>query len=53
VDGYFGTECHDDVREQARAFAEAEIRPRIFDMNLVRPCLFHAHDRGSVKRAVA
>lgn len=32
MDSYFATECHNVVREQARTFAQAEIRPRIFEM---------------------
>jgi alkylation response protein AidB-like acyl-CoA dehydrogenase len=32
MDSYFATECHRHVREQVRAFAEAQIRPRISAM---------------------
>jgi acyl-CoA dehydrogenase len=32
MDGYFTTERHERLREQVRAFAEEEVRPRIPDM---------------------
>ncbi|MEO6782523.1 MAG: acyl-CoA dehydrogenase family protein [Bradyrhizobium sp.] len=32
MDSYFTTECHNRVREQVRAFAEAEIRPHVSEM---------------------
>ena len=36
MDSYFTTACHNRIREQSRAFAEVEIRPRIFVMEQTR-----------------
>lgn len=36
MDSYFTTERHNQVRDQVRAFAEAEIRPRVFAMEVSR-----------------
>jgi acyl-CoA dehydrogenase len=36
MDGYFTTERHQRLREQVRAFAEEEVRPRIPDMETSR-----------------
>ncbi|RWQ63903.1 acyl-CoA dehydrogenase family protein [Mesorhizobium sp.] len=36
MDSYFATERHDQIRDRARAFAEAEIRPRIPAMEASR-----------------
>jgi alkylation response protein AidB-like acyl-CoA dehydrogenase len=35
-DGYFTTEHHDRLRESVRSFAEAEVRPRIAEMEAAR-----------------
>jgi alkylation response protein AidB-like acyl-CoA dehydrogenase len=36
MDGYFATTRHNRIRDQARAFAEAEIRPRVAAMETSR-----------------
>ncbi|MFG1922192.1 acyl-CoA dehydrogenase family protein [Cryptosporangium sp. NPDC048952] len=36
MDGYFATESHDRIRNEVRAFAETEVRPRVPDMEADR-----------------